>query len=64
MKKEDFLECPFCSCVFQTQHDLDLHLTTFGSNKDRHLVLLRQAHKKVEPSITDKELSRMFIKEK
>ncbi len=33
------LKCPFCTCIFSSQRDLDLHLKAFGSVKHGRLVL-------------------------
>ena len=29
-------KCPFCSCVFVTDYDLELHLKAFGNSKEEH----------------------------
>ena len=36
--------CLFCSCVFSSQVDLDLHLTAFGFGSVSHLRLWRSVH--------------------
>lgn len=37
-----FFKCPFCSCLFCSQADLDLHLKAFGANP--HIRALRCVH--------------------
>jgi hypothetical protein len=32
-----FFKCPYCPCIFVSQHDLDLHLKAFGDYAHRDL---------------------------
>lgn len=47
----DFIKCPFCSSLFLTKHDLDLHLNAFGTNPDSHLSKLKKTHNSLENSL-------------
>lgn len=40
------LKCPFCSCEFCCQYDLDRHLDAFG--RDGHLLKFRKLHESVK----------------
>jgi len=37
-------KCPYCPCVFATQHDLDAHLQAFGTDPKTHALKVRKAH--------------------
>ena len=45
-----FFQCPYCPCMFCSQHDLDLHLKAFGDYAHRdlwysvHVVLEADGH--------------------
>lgn len=45
-----FFKCPYCPCMFASQHDLDLHLKAFGDYSHRdywysvHVVLEEDGH--------------------
>lgn len=45
--------CPYCNCVFFTDHDLSLHLKRFGFDAQEHFEDFRFVHRK-----TRKELNR------
>jgi hypothetical protein len=30
-------QCPYCPCEFETEHDYELHMRAFGTNKEEHL---------------------------
>jgi len=41
-------ECPFCSCVFSYEYDLNLHLDCFGRNAVLHGRKFRRVHFDIE----------------
>ena len=47
----ELFSCPFCSCVFCSERDLNIHLEVFGRNKAKHLRKLRKVSFKVESEV-------------
>lgn len=45
-------ECPFCSCVFSSEYDLNLHLDCFGRNAVLHGRNFRRVHLDVEMTLS------------
>ena len=56
--ENNFLECPYCTCNFVSQFDLQSHLEAFGSNKYEHIQKLDEAHKSVDRSYVKRSLSK------
>lgn len=46
----DFILCPFCSCMFLTDADLELHLAHLGKNDVLHNDSFRSMHYEIELS--------------
>jgi uncharacterized C2H2 Zn-finger protein len=46
--EERFCRCPFCPCVFITKDDLEKHMKTFGTYKERHWDEFRRCHSRAE----------------
>jgi len=44
----EFFSCPFCSCVFCSECDLERHLEVFGRNEAKHKRKLKRVHFEVE----------------
>lgn len=38
-RNRNYLECPFCPCIFFTLHDQQLHMQKFTARQDRHIIL-------------------------
>lgn len=45
---DKFLHCPFCDCVFLTEHDLRVHLDCFGRKAVLHKRNFNRVHFDVE----------------
>jgi uncharacterized C2H2 Zn-finger protein len=43
-------KCPYCSAVFSTRHDLDLHLKSLGTDQKKHIEKLRRLREETEHS--------------
>ena len=56
--ENNFLECPYCTCNFVSQFDLQSHLEAFGSNKYEHITQLDNAHKSVDRTYGKGSLSK------
>lgn len=56
--KNNFLECPYCTCYFVSQFDLQSHLDAFGTNTYEHIQKLDEAHKSVDRSYVKRSLSK------
>ena len=56
--ENNFLECPYCTCNFVSQFDLQSHLEAFGTNKYEHIQKLDEAHKSVDRSYVKRSLSK------
>lgn len=56
--ENNFVECPYCVCVFFNQIDLRSHLEVFGSNKYEHNRKLDEEHRKVDRTYVKRSLSK------
>jgi len=60
--KKKLIECPYCSCQFFTQIDIDFHMEVFGSDPDKHLkkwlgiVKRRWSGTKAEYEVREREI--------
>jgi len=61
----EFFSCPFCSCVFCSELDLERHLEVFGRNEAEHLRRMKRVHCEVESGVynahggADRQLKRL-----
>jgi uncharacterized C2H2 Zn-finger protein len=46
-------QCPFCPCQFETESDYNLHMETFGWNKEEHMYKFRNVHRQMEGDYWD-----------
>jgi uncharacterized C2H2 Zn-finger protein len=44
----NYLKCPYCSCIFFSQHDLDRHMAALGQNKAEHEFRYTKTHGRLE----------------
>lgn len=47
-------DCPFCDCIFFSEHDLALHLKAFSDVGDAHKDAVRLLHAFIEEFGTDR----------
>jgi len=43
-----YLKCPYCTCIFFTQTDLDTHLKAFGNDPTQHAKDYKEINAKIE----------------
>ena len=44
----DLVKCPFCSCYFCNDEDLQRHMKSFGTSKAEHFEAFRKTHGRLE----------------
>ncbi len=47
------IKCPYCSCIFFNQVDLQKHLKRFGTNATEHQDYYNKTHGRVEHGYSD-----------
>ncbi len=53
--QKQFIKCPFCTCLFLTDSDLQKHLSCMGNSKEEHLEFYRNAHGRIEHGSSNME---------